>query len=328
MKAPAKGFFAVDREAIRRASVLGINPLATYLVLARGSSADNITTRWSAEATSKRLGVRWSKAKDAIERLQAVGLVISTKGSTRPSYELQSLSESIWLPNTIIDGAGDEVPPVTKLRQTQDAMTLRLFIELYSDQNLREDGGVSPDLLWHQYQRELVGQSGAYRVWRFEPDGATIRKSSTTEAHIRYDMPGEEFEELWRRVRLLQSLGLFEWTPYLFDGPDGEPIHPVHEDSGIECEANLAAACTAAASRCLTPGQWEYARDEGGLLVPVLAHVEQAAVIGIARLRYRPHTALTSAWWANLTQVCRNYTEVYEALGRRADADSRVEGAA
>ena len=59
----------------------------------------------------------------------------------------------IWLPNALVTGAADETPPVELVRQTQDVMTLRLLVDLYHAQNLRDDGGVSRKLTWREYER-------------------------------------------------------------------------------------------------------------------------------------------------------------------------------
>lgn len=50
--------------------------------------------------------------------------------------------DPIFLPNALMTGAAGETPPVELVRQTQDPMTLRLLVDLYHAQNLREDGGL------------------------------------------------------------------------------------------------------------------------------------------------------------------------------------------
>ncbi len=132
------GFFSVGHDTFLRACGLGINPAAAFLVLARGTGGDNTSTKWSAEAAADRLGTRWTTAKAAIAQLAASRLVTIRKGSTRPAYTLAKKGTPIWLPNALVDGAGSEVPPVARLRQIQDPMALRLFVELYGEQNLRE----------------------------------------------------------------------------------------------------------------------------------------------------------------------------------------------
>jgi hypothetical protein len=54
----------------------------------------------------------------------------------------------IWLPNTLVTGAAGETPPIELVRQGQDAMTLRLLVDLYHAQNLRDDGGISRKITW------------------------------------------------------------------------------------------------------------------------------------------------------------------------------------
>jgi hypothetical protein len=310
-----KGFFAVGRDSFATACGLGINPAAAFLVLARGSGGDNITTGWSAQAVATYLGLRWSTGKDAIDRLQAAKLVKREKDSTatRPRYKLANKGEAIWLPNTLIDGAAGEVAPVTKMRQTQDSMALRLLVELYTSQNLREDGGVSPRVVWRAYERERVGEHGADVVWRFHAPREWISWGNpvTSPHHESGDSPGKG---LFRRLAVLARLGLIEWVPYLFEGPEGEPIHPLHGESSLPVEVALYEACYDAATRCLTERQYENALDEGGVLVPVRAHIEQVQLIGVARLRYRPHTRLTSAWWAEHTARCGQFAQRYEEI--------------
>src|SRR5829696_201780 len=118
------GFFAVGRQTAIAACNLGVNAGAAFLVLARGSGGDNVTTSWSAQAGSKYLGTRWKTANTAIAQLERAKIIKRDKASssTRPRYTLAKKGELIWLPNSLIDGFAGEVPPITKLHQTQDAM--------------------------------------------------------------------------------------------------------------------------------------------------------------------------------------------------------------
>ena len=325
------GFFSVGHDTFLRACELGLNPAAAFLVLARGTGGDNTSTRWSAEAAADRLGTRWTTAKAAIAQLAAGRLVTIRKGSTRPAYTLAKKGTPIWLPNALVDGAASEVPPVARLRQTQDPLALRLFVELYGEQNLRDDGGVKPSVIWMAYERERIGQRGAYVVWRFHGGLQTASGVSDVTVPHYARLTAEErqagknrAEDFFRRLGHLESLGLVEWVPYLFDGPEGEPIHPLNGHGAIEDEAALYAACAEAAARCLTDAQHEYAVDKGGSLVPVPKHIEQAQLIGVARLRYRPHTRMTAAWWADHTAKCRAYAERYAAIAADEAAEDRA----
>ncbi|MEI7775256.1 MAG: hypothetical protein WCK17_10830, partial [Verrucomicrobiota bacterium] len=42
----------------------------------------------------------------------------------------------VWLPNALIDGAADEVPPIELIRQTRNLMALQLLVEIYAIQFL------------------------------------------------------------------------------------------------------------------------------------------------------------------------------------------------
>jgi hypothetical protein len=301
-----RGFFAVGQESFIQACELGITEASAFLVLARGSGEDNISTNWSAEAAKTRLHIRWTSAKRALEALVESGIVSRHGTGSRPSYKLDKQGEAIWLPNSLIDGAGSEIPPIARIRQTQDPMCLQLLVELYSAQNLREDGGISPDVVYMNYDRERIGQRGQFAVWSFHSHNYSVKWGEVSEPHRRdeADLTDEELEagsnagvDFFRRFSTLLSLGLVQWVPYLFEGKNGEPIHPLWESSEIGAERAVADSCARAAFRCLTEGQIDYFHEQsdGELIAPVPAHIGEVAVIGIARLRYRPHTKMTSA---------------------------------
>ncbi|MFT4247677.1 MAG: hypothetical protein QM581_06510 [Pseudomonas sp.] len=307
------GFFAIRRDTFIQACELGVNPGTALLVLARGTGGDNITTAWSAEAASKRLGLRWTAAKEAIAALIKAGIVIQLEGR-RPRYKLAQQGDAIWLPNTIVDGVGQEIPPVHKLRQMQDPMALRLFGELYAEQNLREDGGITQAVTYRSYTREKIGQFGASVVWYFTYENAWVAWGNpATDPHFIKDAnKGKQGKDFFRRFAMLESAGLIEWVPYLYEGPKGEPIHPLAWN-GMDIEKDLYHACVAAGRALLTANQrdWLDANRSGGWLVPAPAHIGEVAMIGVARLKYRPHTRLTAAWWADYQTRCEQFTAAY-----------------
>lgn len=108
-----------------------------------------------------------------IAQLAANRLLKIQKGSTRPAYALAKKGTPIWLPNALVDGAAGEVPPVARIRQTQNPMALRLLVELYREQNLREDSGVKPSVIWSEdgiqhrrYVRQADAASGEMALGR------------------------------------------------------------------------------------------------------------------------------------------------------------------
>jgi hypothetical protein len=68
----------------------------------------------------------------------------------------------------------------------------------------------------------------------------------------------------------------------------------------------------------VTEGQYEWAIEKGiHLLAPVPRHIANVQMIGIARLRYRPRTKLTSAWWADLNCNAEKHLAHYAEIAAR-----------
>lgn len=318
------GFFSVGQKTFIKACDLGMNPACALLAMACGSGKDNATTKWSAEAVANHIGVRWTTAKEAVSSLIDNRLVaLKTENRTRPTYKIAKDGDAIWLPKAIIEGASNEVAPVNRIRQTQDVMTLRLFVELYSAQNLREDGGISTKVMYQKYDRQRAGERGIHVVWDFFYDTEYVAWGAAAKPHYRKDLPENEGADFFKRKRVLLSMGLIEWVPYLFDGPKGEPVHAMHAD-GLQIERELYEAANAAGERMVADG---YKKRMVGFLVPVPAHVEQVQVIGIARLHYRPQTKLTSAWWADHHSTCQMAIDGYNNMAvKKVTLDDRFAG--
>ena len=67
----------------------------------------------------------------------------------------------------------------------------------------------------------------------------------------------------------------------------------------------------------LTEWQIKRATDIEELkLVPVPHHMANVQMIGIARLRYRPKTRATAAWWAELHTKGEKYIRRYEEIAQ------------
>jgi hypothetical protein len=74
---------------------------------------------------------------------------------------------AIWLPNTLIDGAAAEVSPIELIRQSRNLTALRLLVELYEVQFLRDFGGIPREMLRAEFERLHVGERGPFVVWGF-----------------------------------------------------------------------------------------------------------------------------------------------------------------
>jgi hypothetical protein len=233
----------------------------------------------------------------------------------------------IWLPNELVTGAAAETPPVELVRQTQDVMTLRLLVDLYRAQNLREDGGVSRDLTWREYERFEVGRQAQFTVWGFRYKVGYVTWSELIDCHRRENLteqekargknPGVDF---FRREEQLTRLGLLEWVPHLVEGArrEAEIIHPLGAGGTGSVEDLLGAAADEAAVAMLTERQRAWAAEHDLRLAPVPHHIADVQLIGIARLRYRPRTRLTAAWWADLRSKGESHVARYLELGDAA----------
>ncbi len=246
-------------------------------------------------------------------------------GLFRVAPEPDTAPDWIWLPNELVTGAVSEVAPVELVRQTQDVMTLRLLVDLYHAQNLREDGGVGREFTWQEFERCEVGRQAEFTVWGFQHKSTWVSWRGLTECHRRdeADLTDEERAagatpgvDFFRRQDQLADLGLIEWVPHLVESGDAgaEIIHPLGTGKSDSLEDRLGVAAGQAGAALLTDRQRERAEDNGLWLVPVPRHIANVQVVGIARLRYRPRTRMTAAWWADLQEKGGSYIRRYAEL--------------
>ena len=269
-----------------------------------------------------------------IEALKARGIV-RTKHHPhrhRKSFELDgaAISEwsepfSIWLPNALIDGVADEVPPLELVRQTRSLPALQLFIELYSEQFLPSFGGVPRELLKREFERLLVGERGSFVVWGFKEKhrrgsyklarpfftGNIITRGEGTRLDEGWDA------SFWPAVDALEGLGLIEPVGMVLDGDDDEAeiIHPYGIKGGEPAERELARIAHEAGVSMVTDAQFERAEvQEFESLIPVQKHIARVTVAEIFRLKYRPHTTATAAWYAQMKESTAEWLARYEAI--------------
>jgi hypothetical protein len=267
-----------------------------------------------------------SSENGTVKRLLAKGRLIDDgdgKYSIAPRPDTDP--DWIWLPNELATGAAGEIAPIELVRQVQDVMTLRLLVDLYHAQNLREDGGISRKITWEKYERMKVGQQGSYSVWGFYSANIYVNWVGPAVCHRRDELTDEERKagknpavDFFRRMGQLADLGLIEWVPHLFesDEPDAEIIHAIATSGSGSLEYRIGLAAEAAGLAMLNDQQRTYVDSHVLQLVPVLRHLANVQMIGIARLRYRPHTKVTAAWWNDLHTKGERYLAQYEALAK------------
>lgn len=231
--------------------------------------------------------------------------------------------EPVWLPNELVDGVNGNPSPVELVRQTGDPMTLRLLVDLYTAHRLDEWHGVDPRIVWEKFDEVYRRELGAALVLAWKPSASGARWASWDNS-ITSPHKGDEKspgEAVFARLGMLHRLGLLIFVPHVVDG-DGAPVYPCSRSVGHPLELELGAAAATAAENLL------YARSRGGreeppdldgseILAVVPAHMARASLVGVARLTFRPKTAMTAAWLSELAATHAEWMARFEsaALG-------------
>lgn len=318
--AKKEGFFRIYKSNVDRLADCQADALTmcAYLVVACGTGRDNITSNWSAESVRKYAGCRPGKAKEKIDRLLKLGLIDlhpEKSKPTKPVYTLRQASGpddvDLWLPNALVTGPqGSEAPyPPTLLREGDDALRLRLLLDLYAGQSLLDHGGVDPALIRAKLEGEVIGQKNGANAWLF--GGGSYQASR---ALIAPHAKGKDAPpEFWDRFNALRSLGFIDQVFVLSDGPDGEPFF-AHGGSGEEL------------------GHYQRLRDHArklsgrdpdkGWFYPVPQHIKDPSLEVIVRMKHRPQTKVTAAWWGQLQEMNKAYVRRFGLLpADREDSD-------
>lgn len=231
----------------------------------------------------------------------------------------------LWIPNTIATGTSEgEESPVKRLRSAGCAWSLRLLVDLYAAQNLRDDGGISPFVLWQDFDRIKVGEQGAYTVWGFKEKTAMHRWAGPFLAQKTRPKLEKGDSSAWPSLNLLIRMGLLSFVPHIFenDTPDAEPIHVYGIGGTAEepLEQQIGSAANEAGIAMCLPSKLAEAEENGfNHFCPVLSTNPTARMIGVARLTYRPHTRRTGAWSADLHQTGPIWIREYQMLTQKAN---------
>jgi hypothetical protein len=229
--------------------------------------------------------------------------------------ELRPDPDWIWLPNTILDGAAGEVPPVELVRQSHNVAALRLFVDLYHSHGLAADGGIHWRRMRRSVTRHRLGQRGPFTVWGFQEDSLCV----WPDAPFVNPYLGEQMEVgegFWTAIHTLYGLGVLEFVGHVIeaDSSEAEIIHPYAVGDGEPDEQRLAVAAHSAAQAMLTEGQIDWAVENSLRLVPIATHhLPNVQMVGIPRLRYRPRTEATAAWFIKQKEWAK-FIERYQEL--------------
>jgi hypothetical protein len=237
-----------------------------------------------------------------------------------------------FIPNTFVTGVADETPPLERLRRLQDPLLLRLAVDLYHVHFESGDGGVPKTVIRRKHVRQQVAEFGPYAICQFQPNGATAYSCETTNPHIETRKDKLEWSSVWRRFDALEQTGVLEWVPILFEAAndEAEPPFPLGHKGSDSMEDLMGTTSHDAAVRMLSR-RYNLSVGAPGLagpsssfqLVPLFKHFEQATLNGIARLRYRAHTARTGIWFAELEQRSAEYLERWRQIIENMDLHAK-----
>ena len=329
-------FFALDRilwpqlwslETSNR-----LNFVATYLVLLAGTGSDHQLTKWSAKAIEEHVGIGKPRGQRAIEELIDHGIISRTDRSTRlaPQYRLPALdreADPIFLPVQLVTGLGAETPILRRIRETGDALILRMLIDLYGLVQLDATYGLPIAALRenpasHHPARKLF-EAGANAVWAMELGEQKAADGDWVRPH-RID-PGKPWSLFWERVDTLVKIGALLFEPWIFDGEplDAEPLLPV--DPSIHYAVRHTDKVTAltrlaydAAAELAGNRTYFLDRAEGDILVPLPLHHRPPEIRGVAKLRIEPDTPGRRRAYARKMALIESYADAFARL--RVDA--------
>ena len=299
------------------------------LVAALGSGWTEVPKSASASGAYSRWGVL-SPRKEAEELVKLGHVIAHSDGryfrTMLYDAEAAARPDWIWLPNALVDGAADETAPVELMHQAADPLALRLLVNLYGSQTLDEDGGISFRRMRQEYTRHQVGQRGALVAWGFAPTHTSptvFANAPFVACHIAkaIDQVASDagWKEFWGCLNILRTTGLVEFVTHLVtqDNSQGEIIHPVAlPGTGLKVEQELGRAAIEAAIALTTDLQVKWACDQGMVMfAPLPEHMKHVQMFGIARLRYRPRTNRTMAFFAREEEWQQELARLREMIG-------------
>lgn len=289
----AREFFIVDRDVFLQACERGMNAAVSYLVMARGTQGNNRTTKWSANAIAERAGITRPRATAAIGELIDSGVVELVSGGARPHYRLHlpdSDNGYLYLPNSIIDAVGEEIPPIERLRQTRNITNLKVFILLYGIQDLDNAGGLPSEMFDHApFTTQVLYSNNTMRLEIADSCTYKLSWSWYGKSSI-FSLIYMDFNDFTSSFFELKDMGLVSVYVKVFDSPDDDG-----EIIGNTCNYSYVSELDNATRRKRkTTAKWP--TDVHYMIIP--AHIKSANLKCIGVMRYRAQTSKTARWMA------------------------------
>ena len=195
---------------------------------------------------------------------------------------------------------------------------MRLLIKLYGLQELADNGGIPWWTLGRRFDRKAITERGIFNIWGFT-EGRNVASSAVVESALGLGPSNGKWSEavgtsFWAIFDHLRNLGLIELVPHLVEAytPEASMIVPCPDEyhNGTDFEHRLGEAKRLTAE-ALLGDQLSYHLTYFHHVLAVPRRYPKVELVGVYRLRYRPHTARTAAWLANSADH-QSYLELME----------------
>ena len=331
-------FFALDRDLWLKLwaleTVNRLNFVIAYLVLLAGTGADHRLSKWSAKAIEVYVGIGKPRGQRAIQELIDHGLVAHTEKSTRmaPQYRLPPLdpeADPIFLPVQLITGLASETPVLRRIRETGDPLMLRMLVDLYgqlqTDATYAVPLSVLSMLPAENTPARKILETGVNAVWRMQLIDRLAAEREWTRVH--YIQGETTWDTFWGRVKTLRNMGILEFEPWIFDGPDAdaEPLFPVTVELGVRTVKSKDAEIltdTAMEAVIAIARERQSALDSmtsSMVVIPLPLHHRAPEIRGVAKLRVEADTPGRRMAYALRMQRIDAYTKAFRTLAEQAE---------
>lgn len=335
-------FFVLGRPVWERlwtvSTVNRLNLVTAYFVVLAGTGSDHTLSKWSAKACEEHAGLGKPRAKVAIEELVSHGLLGRTEASTltRPQYILPAKpleNDPIFLPVQLITGLENETPMLRRVRETGDALLLRMLIDLYGMIQLDATHGI-PLANLHRDMRQpysrKVCEVGAHALWALETEYSTSGGGGDwVKLHHQPKIkdPKEAWAAFWERLATLKKIGAIIYDPWVFDSEalDAEPMIPVDPGvlygSYVNDDVGELTNVALEAARALV-GDRTYLLDRyaNNIIVPLAGHRQAPVLREVVRLRVEADTPGRRLSYAKRKERIETHRDGFDQLKDDAEA--------
>jgi len=327
-------FFVLGRDPWDRLQTIPttnrLNLYVTFLVLLAGTGSDHRLSKWSLKACDEHVGLGKPRARHAIEELVAGGLVERVEGISRltPQYRLPDVSEDenpVFLPVQLVTGFKGEASVLRRIRETGDALALRMLVDLYGQVQLDATYAVPIASLRQGAKNEggarKIAEAGVHALWAVELEQTHGAQGDWCAVHQTSAKAAEGWATFWERLKILQNVGALWFEPWLFESAalDAEPMFPV--DFGVlyhhgddDAAAALSRLLMQIAQHMTEGREYLLEKYANDIVVPLPLHHQTPALRGVAKLRIEPDTPGCRLAYARRMSLIEERTAAYERL--------------